>query len=98
MLLTNTINTLTINTTIAVGNVIVCGVEFRGCSACPAQVADRPAEKPAASHGRKMLRGRALHAMYFGHDPSWQWLSSDMCSSRQAAGLRIGRASGRSLS
>ena len=53
MLLTNTINTLTVNTTFASGNVITCVVEFRGCSACPAHVADRPSEKPAVNRLRE---------------------------------------------
>jgi hypothetical protein len=96
MLLTNTINTLTINTTFASGNVIACVVEFRGCSACPAHVADRPSEKPAVQRLREhSLRcpGRPLHAMYSDNQMSWQqpWLDSPI-SQQTALGLLLGQS------
>ena len=102
MLLTNTINTLTINTTITTGNVIVSVVGFRGCSACPAHVADRPSEKPAAKRLReRSVRrpGRPLHAMYSGDQMSWQqpWLDSPI-SQQTAPGLLLGLGVDRSLS
>ena len=102
MLLTNTINTLTINTTIASGNVIVIGVEFRGCPVCPAHVADRPSEKPTAKRIReRSVRrpGRQLHAMYSGNPTPWQqpWLDSSL-SQQTVSGLLLGLGLGRSLS
>ena len=101
MLLTNTINTQTVNITIATGNGVVAGVEFRGCSACPAHYADRPSEKPAAKRiSDRLFRrpGRHLHTMYQGDQMSWQelWLDSPT-SFAVASGLRLGNASGRSL-
>lgn len=102
MLLTNTINTLTVNTTIANGNVITTVVEFRGCPACPAHVADRPSEKPAAKRicVRAVRRpGRQLHAMYSDDQPLWQqpWQDSSL-SQQTVSGLLLGLAFGRSLS
>ncbi|MCP4169989.1 MAG: hypothetical protein GY758_04350 [Fuerstiella sp.] len=83
MLLTNTINTVTINITIASGKVMACVVGFRGCSACPAHIADRPSEKPAAKRLReRSVRrpGRSLQAIYSDGDMSWQqpWLDSSL--------------------
>ena len=99
MLLTNTINAQTINTTIAGGNVTVCGVEIRGCSACPATLADWPSEKPARKRISERVRratGRAMRAMYFADQPLQLWL--DHPSHPAASGLTLGFASGHSLS
>ena len=103
MLLTNTINTQTINTTIATGNAIVCGVEISGCPVRPATLADRPSEKPAAkriSERAFRLRARLMCAMYLGDQASWQKPSFDQCLSHSstASGHRLGHAFGRSLS
>lgn len=102
MLLTNTINTQTINSTIATGIVNVCGVEFRGCSVCPAHFADRPTEKPAAKRiSERCVRrpGRDMRAMYSGDHMSWQQLWLDLPQSQHAAsGLLLGLGFGRSLS
>lgn len=102
MLLTNTIQTQTNYTTRACGNVSVCGVEFRGCSACPEHFADRPSEKSAGKRSGDCSQRRAdmiRPVMYAGHQRPWQqlWLISPT-SSTAAPGLRIGRAFGRSLS
>ena len=101
MLLTDTINTQTITTTIAGGNVIVCGVEFRGCSACPAHLADRPAEKPAAKRISECCRrpGSVMRASYSDHHQAWQTRWHDPAQSHKAAsGLLLGLAFGLSLS
>ena len=101
MLLTNTINTLTINSTVAIGNVIVTGVEVRGCSACPASLADRPSEKPAHKRRSERVRlapGRAMYATYFADQPIWQQLWLDHASHSAASGLRLGSVSGHCLS
>ena len=103
MLLTNTLNTQTINTTIATGNAIVCGVEISGCPVRPATLADRPSEKPAAkriSERARRLRGRAMRAMYLGDQRCWQQQGLDqrLSHSSTASGHRLGRAFGRSLS
>ena len=93
MLLTNTINSQTITTTTGNGNVIVCGVELGGCSACrPARSADRPSEKPAAKRiGECLRRPARLHAMYTDHQMSWHQLWLDASTSLQpASGLLLG--------
>ena len=101
MLLTNTINAQTINSTVVNDNVI-CGVALRGCSACPAHFADRPSGKRAAqriSERFMRLAARGMHAMYFGNHLSWQQLWLDSPASQQtASGLLLGLVSGRSLS
>lgn len=74
MLLTNTINALTIDTTIALGNVKVCGVASRGCSAVPA-----PAAREAKPSSRRSKRvGRLFEAvmqrLFTSALASWRYL------------------------
>ncbi|MCR9198340.1 MAG: hypothetical protein NXI04_06840 [Planctomycetaceae bacterium] len=78
MLLTNTQNTLTTNITTGNGNVIVCGVEFGGCSACRPDFADRLSDKRAAAKrisAREMPLAGGMHPMHpesYSSDSSWQ--------------------------
>jgi len=89
MLLTNTQNTLTTNITTGNGNVIVCGVEFGGCSACRPDFADRLSDKRAAAKrisAREMPSAGGMHPMHPESYSSWQspWQRS---SSLQIAAL-----------
>ena len=89
MLLTNTQNTLTTNITTGNGNVIVCGVEFGGCSACRPDFADRLSDKRAAAKridAREMPSAGGMHPMHPESYSSWQspWQRS---SSLQNAAL-----------
>jgi hypothetical protein len=97
MLLTNTINAQTTVIT-AINGTVINAVALRGCSACPAHLAERPSEKRASKHAsdRSVWRhSRGMYSMQLGSQPSW--LDSP-ASIPTASGLFLGFASGRSLS
>jgi len=102
MLLTNTINTQVISSTVAGGNAVVRGTEFRGCFACPAHTADRLSAKPATHRisKRMVARGRrTMPAMYSDQTP-WQfaWQDSKANSPVSANGKLSESSIGLSLS
>lgn len=97
MLLTNTINTQVISSTVAGGNSVVRGTEFRGCSACPAHTANRLSAKPATHRisQRMVARGyRVMSAIYSDHT-AWQlaWHDSKAISKAMSPASATGKLS-----
>lgn len=102
MLLTNTINAQTIVTTIATGNVTVCDVASRGCSALPAPCAAHPVKSSFRRGKRAQKQSEAAEqSMYCGELLSWRdrWLHRlDSHSAASIPAFALGFASGCSLS
>ena len=102
MLLTNTINTQVISSTVANGNDVVRGTEFRGCSACPAHTADRLSAKPATHRisERMVARGDRIMSATYSDQTPWQlaWHDSKALSPASATGMLSKSPIGLSLS
>ncbi|MCA9085485.1 MAG: hypothetical protein KDA81_15590 [Planctomycetaceae bacterium] len=93
MLLTNTINALTNNTAAVNGSAIVCGVEFRGCSACPADSVDRPSHRSPKRRSERHSQPAAIYRGAWMQSERMPWQSSwqpSLLSQSAFAGLQFG--------